>query len=323
MDPSGPPSPLLARLALAAAALMLFVVVSSAYLRLAAAGLGCEPWPECYGVPSTPSVHPRGDAPQPLQFLARLGHRLAASAILLLAFAILGASLRRPRRRGDVGLALAMAALTVFLALLGIASSSGMAPAVAFGNLLGGLALLACAWTLRARQAPAHVSGPEPPASLRFAAVAAVVLLAVQIGLGGLISVKLAAAACPTLSGCEGGFSSGAALSTFDPFASTPAPLARPQGAVLHLTHRLGALLTLGWLGAVAFGARNRPGLRGPAAAAALLALLQAVLGAMMVKLAFPLPLALGHNVLAAALLLVTVEFAVRARARRRVAPLA
>lgn len=323
MDPPGPPSPLLARLALAAAAVMLFVVVSSAYLRLAAAGLGCEPWPECYGVPSMPGVHPRDGAAAPLQFLARLGHRLAASAMLLLVFAILVASLRRPRRRGDVVLALAMAALTAFLALLGISSSTGMAPAVALGNLLGGLALLACTWALRAGQAPAEVSGSEPPASLRFAAVAAVVPLAVQIGLGGLVSVKLAAAACPTLPGCEGDFSPGGGLTAFDPFASSPAPLPRDQGAALHLAHRLGALLALGWLGAVAFGARAYPGLRGPAAAAALLALLQAVLGAAMVKLAFPLPLALAHNALAAALLLVTVELAVRAARRGRAAPLA
>lgn len=326
MDPPDPPSPLLARLALAASAVMLFVVVSSAYLRLAAAGLGCEPWPECYGAPSMPGAHPRGGASSPLQFLARLGHRLAASAMLLLVFAILVASLRRPRRHGDVVLALAMAALTAFLALLGISSSTGMAPTVALGNLLGGLALLACAWMLRARQAhPPRlgVSGPRHAPSLRFAAVAAVVLIAVQIGLGGLVSVKLAAAACPTLPGCEGDFSPSEGLAAFDPFASSPAPLPSDQGAALHLAHRLGALLTLGWLGAVALGARAYPGLRRPAAAAALLALLQAALGAAMVKLAFPLPLALVHNALAAALLLVAVELAVRAARRGRAAPLA
>jgi cytochrome c oxidase assembly protein subunit 15 len=319
-------SSILARLALAAASLMLFVVVSSAYLRLVAAGLGCEPWPDCYGAPPMPGVHPGDGAAQPLLFLARLGHRLAASAMLLLVFAILVASLRRPLRRGDVVLAWAMAALTAFLALLGISSSTGTAPALALGNLLGGFALLACAWGLRARQGHPlrfEITRSRPVPSLRFATVAAVVLLAVQIGLGGLVSIKLAAVACPTLPGCEGDFSPGEKLAAFDPFASSPAPLPRDQGAALHLIHRLGALLILGWLGAVTVGVWAYPGLRGPAAAAFLLALLQAVLGAAMVQLAFPLSLALTHNVLAAALLLATVELAVRTARRRRAAPLA
>lgn len=326
MDRPAPVSPVLVRLVQAAAALMLFVVVSSAFLRLTAAGLGCEPWPDCYGAPTMPGSHPQDGVLQSLAFLARLGHRLAASAMLLIVFWILVTSLRRLRQRGDVVLAWAMAALTAFLALLGISSSTATGPAVALGNLLGGLALLACAWGLRARLVPPsqlEVTGPRPGPSLRFAAVAVVVLLAFQIGLGGLVSVKLAAAACPTLPGCEGGFSLGKGLTALNPFATSSVPLPRDQGAALHLIHRIGALLVLGWLGVVAFGARAHPGLRGLTAAAALLALLQAALGAAMVQRAFPLPLALAHNALAAALLLLAVELAVRSVRRRRAAPLA
>lgn len=314
MDLSSRRPLVLARLALAAAAVMLFLVVVSAYLRLAGTGLGCEPWPECFGVGR--AVRSEEDATRWLQFLARLGHRLAASTMLLLVFGILVASLRPPHRRGDVILAFAMATLTTFLALLGIFSSTVMAPAVALGNLLGGLALLACAWALRALQAlppRRNVSGPEPPASLHYAAIVAPVLLTFQIGLGGLVSVKLAAAACLTLPGCEGGLSPGEGLAALNPLASSPVPLPRDQGAVLHLAHRLGALLTLGWLGVVALGAWRHPRLRGAAAAAALLALIQVILGAAMVKLSFPLSLSLAHNALAALLLLATIELALRA----------
>src|ERR1041385_5471223 len=47
--PSPAPALWIRRLAIAALALCLVVVVLGAYVRLTAAGLGCPDWPGCYG----------------------------------------------------------------------------------------------------------------------------------------------------------------------------------------------------------------------------------------------------------------------------------
>ena len=62
-------------LATLAAALVLVIVVASAYMRLSAAGLSCSDWPACYGHIATtaePTTHLR---------IARVAHRIAATAV--------------------------------------------------------------------------------------------------------------------------------------------------------------------------------------------------------------------------------------------------
>jgi heme A synthase len=63
--------------------LALVVVGASSGLRLAANGLGCEPWPTCYGSPAAAAVVKQSATAQ----AARLTHRIAASAFVI---AVLG-----------------------------------------------------------------------------------------------------------------------------------------------------------------------------------------------------------------------------------------
>jgi heme A synthase len=49
MDQPGPRLRRIRYLALALTALSLLIVTVSAYIRLNGAGLGCAPWPDCYG----------------------------------------------------------------------------------------------------------------------------------------------------------------------------------------------------------------------------------------------------------------------------------
>ncbi|MEO8719344.1 MAG: hypothetical protein ABI423_14100 [Burkholderiales bacterium] len=101
-------------------------------------------------------------------------HRAAASLEVVAALALVWLARRR---------SLVVAALTVFLSVLGIAAGKEPPPLAALGNLLGGLALAAAlAWLLgRAHERAA------PPAS-RFAHAAAAVLL-VQCVLGAWLSI--------------------------------------------------------------------------------------------------------------------------------------
>lgn len=101
-------------------------------------------------------------------------HRVSASAEVLAAIALVWLAWRR---------SLAVAALTIFLSVLGILAGQKPPPLAALGNLLGGLALAAAfAWVL----GRAHARAPQGRDRL---ARAAAVLLALQCALGAWVSL--------------------------------------------------------------------------------------------------------------------------------------
>ena len=101
-------------------------------------------------------------------------HRVSASAEVLAAIALVWFAWRR---------SLPVAALTIFLSVLGILAGQNPPPLAALGNLLGGLALAAAfAWAL----GRAHGRVPQDRTRLGHAMAA---LLAVQCALGAWLSL--------------------------------------------------------------------------------------------------------------------------------------
>jgi heme a synthase len=279
---------LLRVLATTGTALMLIVIVSSAYLRLTQAGLSCADWPACYG-----RVDPEASATIGVR-IARLAHRVAASAvgIVLLAGLLIGAS-QRPWLKRQVGLAGGALAIALGLAALGSrfqpASGETPPPAVMLANFAGGFALLALLWLLRLTTLPPLFG--KVPSWLK--AIAAVALLAAigQIVLGALVSVNFAALACPAFPECGGDGS---------------------IGAVLQSTHRVGALVVVVLGATLAVSLLRRGGAaRSLGTVIAALLVVQPAVGAAMVLTRFPLLLGLAHNA-GAALLLVALLSTVR-----------
>lgn len=230
-------------LAWAGAALMLAIVGLSAFLRLRQAGLGCVDWPACYGQVLGAAAAPADAAAR----AARQSHRLAASAMLLLALALCALALApRPRLWREGRLALGVLALTLGLALLGVASGSSTLPAVVLGNLLGGFLTLALCARLAA------VAGEAAPASPRLRAWArlALALVLLQVILGGLVSATFSATSCGSWRECADA-ARGAAWHwrLLDPWLAPTADAllpAQPRGAWLQWLHRAGAWLVLG-----------------------------------------------------------------------------
>jgi heme A synthase len=305
---------LLRMLASAGAALMLIVIVSSAYLRLTQAGLSCTDWPACYGRVDPNAVVTTGVR------VARLAHRIAASAvgIALLAAVLIGVT-QRPWLKRQVGVAAAALAIALGLAALGSqfpgASTEIPSPAVMLPNLGGGFALLALLWLLRLTTLPPLVKQTAP--WLKLAAALALLAAIAQIALGALVSAKFGALACPALPACGSDWSAGALLESLDPFtdrvAGPDGAIARPAAlAALHWAHRVGALIVF-VLGATLVLPMLSAGGRARVFGAILAALLvvQPALGAAAVLAAFPLPLVGAHNA-GAALLLVALITAVR-----------
>ena len=313
------------KLSAAATVLAFFVVLLGAYVRLTHAGLGCPDWPGCYGRLVVPDEsHAATQYPdRPLETgkaWREMTHRYVAATLglVILALAVIAVI-----RRHDPAQPVAIPILLVFLvgaqAWLGrLTVTLLLQPLVVMGHLLGGLATLSLlAWLAlesRRRAAPA-IASPDPPALKRFAALALAVLV-LQIALGGWTSSHYAAMACPDFPTCHGRWWPPADFrEAFVPWRAqvadfTGGTLEHPARVAIHLTHRIGALVTTIVLGATALAVilRSRQSAPHRAAVAVALALVvQITLGIAMVRLGLPLYVAVAHNAVAALLLLSVV----------------
>ena len=322
-DSLGPASVrrLLRMMASIGAALVLVVIMSSAYLRLSQAGLSCADWPACYG-----NLSHIAEATT-AQLVARLAHRIAASAVAFILIALLAVSLaQRPRLVKQSTIAALALAVAAMLATVGAVMSESMRvtplPAVTLANLLGGFAMLALFVWLRETVRDGPIAAGVPPAPIECGAAALVVVtliaVIVQVVLGALVSAKFAALACPAFPLCGADAPLAALPATLDPLATLDVDAARtivrpPALAALHWAHRVGAhvVLLLAAMLVVAL-ARNRRGRT--ALVLAVLVILQLALGAAAVLGEWPLGIVVAHNLVAAILLAALVAIASRIR---------
>ena len=288
--------------------LVFTVILLSAYLRLVNSGLGCSNWPACYALLSV--TH---DAQQPAAHgWATLAHRLSASILGFFILAIAVIAVQRRRQPGQsLGIPLALLGLTVFLALLGYKTPAQLLPWVTLGNLLGGMGMLGLLWWLGTAAAP--LSG-QAYRDLRPWAVFGLVVVSLQIALGAWNSANFAALACPSLLDCGGVHASVAGIvEAFNPARHLAAGadghvMIDEHTKLIHLGHRLGALIAFAYLGGLGWRAmRTGEGVRTIGVVLLSLLLLQVGLGIAAVVLALPLSLVLLHNATAALLLLSVV----------------
>lgn len=313
--------PIIFRLALAASALALVVVVLGAWVRLSDAGLGCPDWPGCYGhlgVPDEAHEVAAANAAYPQRPVEadkawkEMIHRYAASILGLLIAAIAVLAWRARRRGEGVGkLPYALFALVVFQGLLGMWTVTLLVkPIIVLAHLAGGLSTLALLWWLVLRHS-GWGDGQVATRHLRGPALLALGVLLVQILLGGWTSTNYAALSCPDLPTCQGqwwppmDFADG-----FTPWRGLGIDyeggvLANESRVAIHVAHRLGAIAAALLVGLLALRAWRSGGVARPVAALiGGLLLLQLALGLGNVLLSLPLGVATAHNGGAALLLL-------------------
>jgi len=310
---------LLASLALG---LVIALVAISSYIRLSHSGLGCPDWPQCYariGQPHAVSDLVQTDKPGPPvqqpHAWAQPVHRMLASLLGLVVLGLLAPAWvnrkRWPGGRQCLVISVLLLALTLGLALLGLYSGRLHNPAIVMGNLGGGmLMIMALGWLV--------LAGTIRPVTglardgLRRGAWIVLLLVSMQIGLGGLTGANFAATACTTFPDCHGQWlPDGHLAQVLDLSRQIEA---NPQGyaiggaerQAIHLAHRTGAWL-LGIAALLLAAGAWRQGLR--TVSACLVALLSAELavGIAAVYMQLPIVLAVAHNWLAGLLLLCTL----------------
>lgn len=249
-------------------------------------------------------------------------HGAHATSAALSAFAmalplVVAARLDRP---APYRIAVAAFAVIVFQAMLGMWTVTLLLkPVVVMGHLLGGLLTFSLLGYVALSLTNRSVATPAQQ-KLRPMVIVALVLLALQIALGGWTSANYAALACgsdfPQCAGAwwpQTDFREGFVFWRGIGVNYEGGLLDAASRAAIQIAHRIGALVVFGHILATAFVAWRR-GLHTNAIAVAVLLCAQVALGIANVKLLLPLPVATAHNAGAALLLFSLIALFVRTR---------
>ena len=315
-------------LAMIATVLALCVVVLGAWVRLSDAGLGCPDWPGCYGRALVSQVQDPIEAGREYGRPFEAGkawkemiHRYFAGALGLL---ILALAIMAWRSRGTPGhpvkLPLLLLVLVVFQALLGMWTVTLLVmPVIVLTHLLGGLATMALLWLLTMRSRHMFVQQGYvqfvPEGVLPWAALGLVVVVC-QIALGGWTSANYAALSCPDFPTCQQqwwppmDFAEAFTLWREVGVDYEGGVLGNDARVTIHMMHRLGALVTLFYVGLLALRllfSDYATAVRALAGITLLVLVVQVALGIANVVLVLPLHVAVTHNGVGALLLLCMV----------------
>ena len=300
--------------------LALIVIVLGAYVRLSDAGLGCPDWPGCYGsilVPDQVEADNEHLEVRPLEHgkaWKEMIHRYVASTLgfLILIMALL--SWLKLSLNGMRTFTSALLVLVIFQGMLGMWTVTLLLkPVIVMSHLIGGLTILCLlTWLVLRQQSQQGVFVSVGHKQLFPLSVTAIIVLALQISLGGWTSSNYAALACPDFPTCQGvwwpnmDFNEGFILWRGLGVDYEGGVLHGAARTAIHMAHRIGALITFFTLFYVAIQA-IRSGLtqlKVTGIFTLILFLLQVSLGIANVKFSLPLPVAVAHNGVAALLLL-------------------
>jgi len=309
------------------------LVVFGAFTRLTDSGLGCPDWPGCYGSASPLGAHEEINAAQSVlpsgpvtwnKAWIEMIHRYLAMTVGALILVIAAVSLAE-RRKLPHSLAWPMLTL-VWVIVQGMFGKYTVTlklyPAIVTLHLVGGLVLLG----LLAKQRAAF--GQQSlvlPGRLRQGAGVALLLLGLQVTLGGWVSSNYAVLACSGFPQCNGswwpemdaagGFT---VLRELGGVAAHGRPLTHEGLVAIHMAHRLFAVVVALALCALAWRLSQvkAPEVRRFGVLVGALLSAQLASGLSNVVLGWPLLAALCASAGAAALVLTLVTLLARSASR-------
>ncbi|PSF13122.1 COX15/CtaA family protein [Marinobacter shengliensis] len=324
----------MARWSTAACLLAVVVIMLGAWTRLVDAGLGCPDWPGCYGFLTVPQSETRiaianARFPETPVDVSKgwpeMIHRYAAGILGLVVFGLAAIAVRNRRAGVPVKLPLFIAAFILLQGAFGAWTVTlKLWPQVVALHLLGGFTTLTLLLllTLRLRKrsrsvAPSSTASPAL-ARLRPWMYGGLLLVIMQIALGAWTAANYAAVACTDLPTCQGqwwpegmDFRHGFDITQQVGPNYLGGQLTADGRVAIHVTHRLGAVIVLGYflvLLALLWRHRSDSGLDSSILLVAAALVVQIGLGLANVWLHIPLAIAVAHNAMGAGLLLAIVH---------------
>jgi len=304
------------------------LIMFGAFTRLTDSGLGCPDWPGCYGQANPLQAHadikaaeaamPNGPVTVAKAWIEMI-HRYLAMAIGVLIIALMVIAWRKwlqTKRREAEFSPLFPTLLFVFVCVQGAFGAwtvtMKLQPVIVTTHLLLGMTLLALLAWFGARFSE-HQAVSRSAGALRVPAALVLLLLVIQIALGGWVSTNYAALACSSFPLCSGelipqmDFANGFAL--WRDLGKTAHGDYLPVSALtaIHWTHRAFAFVVAVLAAWVALQALKLIALRKTALWLLIMIAVQFALGVSTVFLKLPLALAVAHNGGAALLLLLLV----------------
>lgn len=321
------------RWSLFAALLAVVVIMLGAWTRLVDAGLGCPDWPGCYGFLSVPQSSEsiavaNARFPETPVDVAKgwpeMIHRYAAGTLGLVVFGLAAFAVRHRREGLPVKLPLFIAGFIVLQGAFGMWTVTlKLWPQVVALHLLGGFttlsALTLLTLRLRARhKTPSERNSMPGLSDFRPWLYGGLGLVILQIALGAWTASNYAAVACPELPTCQGewwpadmDFQHGFDITQHVGPNYLGGQLTADGRVAIHVTHRLGALILLGYftvlLGLMWRRVRQTAMARYVQLVVLVLAA-QITLGIINVAFHIPLSVAVAHNAMGAGLLLSVIN---------------
>ena len=296
-----------------AIALALIVVGLGAYTRLKHAGLGCPDWPKCFANwivhanITTPALSSVASEKAWIEMI----HRYAAGILCIIVFSL---RLTAPKTRNTTWLN-TTCILLVIQALFGMWTVTWrLHPLAVMPHLIGGMSITTLLCIDYHKEYVIRPSTHIPHRIHRYLQLLLVAMI-IQIIIGGWTSANYAALVCPDFPRCQGQW-----LVSFDYLMqgfSSPLGFSNYEGGVIsgegriaiHITHRWGALICsilmtrTAWL--VARVQHQLPlGFMRWFYVLSVCFVLQIAFGIINVLWQLPISIAVGHNIMALALLI-------------------
>ncbi len=317
------------RLALSACLVAVIVLGMGVFTRLADAGLGCPDWPGCYGHALWPTAdHEVARANEAFPDMPvehdktwpEMVHRYLATSLGLFTIGLLVFAVRHRGPEQPLKLPAFLLAFIILQGMFGMWTVTlKLWPQVVTAHLLGGFTTLSLLWLLTLRlnnqywQLPAIAAGKLQ--ALRPLVVIGLVIVVVQIALGGWTTSNYADIACPDFPKCQGAWLPPMDFANGFNIAQHVGPnylggvLDNDARVAIHVSHRIGAIVTSLYL-LMLFVKLRGLGIapaRRAAVATVVVLLAQVLLGISNVLFNFPIAVAVTHNLVGALLLLVMV----------------
>lgn len=312
------------RLTLIAACLALCVVVLGAYVRLTDAGLGCPDWPGCYGTMTVPQSKAAIQQAQTVfpdkkvevgKAWREMAHRYLAGTLglLVLALAILAWKAKR-EIRNSAWLSGALLVIIIFQAMLGMWTVTMLLkPAIVTAHLIGGMTTLGILVWITHRHWGYASENILKSDRFTLAIRVGLIILAMQIFLGGWTSTNYAALACTDFPTCHGSmwppmdFKEAFTFMRHLGESANGGAITLETLTAIQWSHRLGAVVTFVYLLILSIKLMRYWQLRKLASMILVALVVQVILGISNLLLHLPLVLAVAHNLVAALLVILMV----------------